>query len=208
MNESYTRYPSSLRPEEVMDAVRHEGACAVENFLPEYHLRRAAQVLAYEDMIIDRTPEDSPVERRHGLSRYSYSHEYPWPPAVAGVRMPQEPVWTAARAIDRFVNDGKSDWRPNEIIGHRYDVGDFIGKHRDYASALGYVAVLTVHGTQEFSFERDDGEVETIEMRPGTLTIMRGYDDTQPKPRPYHWVSPATERRLAISLRQMRQTWD
>ena len=208
MNESYTRYSSSLQPSEVMRTVRQEGACAVENFVPEHHLRRAARVLAYEEMIVDRAPDGSSVERHHGLSRYSYSHEQPWTPSIAGIQLPPEPIWTAARAIDQFVNDGMSDWQPNEIIGHRYEVGDFIGKHRDYASALGYVAVLTVDGMQEFSFERDDGEIKTIPMHPGTLTIMRGYDTTHPQPRPYHWVSPATERRLAISLRQMRQTWE
>lgn len=71
----------------------------------------------------------------------------------------------------------------------------------------GAVAVLTLEGSQDFFFERDNGEVTRVDMQPGTLTIMRGYQPNTEKPRPYHWVAPALDRRLAISLRQMRMDW-
>jgi len=195
--------------EEVMAAVATEGAAAVHNFLPIYHLQRAARSLYNEPWQTDESHEHGAVERHHDLIEYGFLADYPWPTASAGRDYAPEPVFNASRRITEFVASAPSaePWSPTEIMAHRYKPEDFIARHRDYARALGYVAVLTLEGSQVFSFERDSGEVASVDMQPGTLTIMRGYQPSTAKPRPYHWVEAATEDRFAISLREMRKSW-
>lgn len=195
-------------PLEVMDVVAKEGACAVHEFLPLNQLQRTGRALQVADWWTDKTEDADDVHRQHDLVRYGFSSQYPWPVSSAGAGFPPEPVFTAARRISEYVTSAADiNWEPNEIIGHRYNAGDFIDRHRDYARALGFVAVLTLEGSQQFSFERDNGSIAELTMEPGTLTIMRGYQPETHAPRPYHWVAPATERRLAVSLRQMRIQW-
>ena len=193
---------------EVMDAVANEGAVAVHDFLPLNHLQRASRVLAGADWWTDSNQESGEVHREHDLVRFGFSSDHPWPVASANAGYAPEPIFTAAQKISEYVGDAPDvPWHANEIIGHRYNTGDYIDKHRDYVRALGFVAVLTLEGAQDFFFERDNGDVARVDMQPGTLTIMRGYQPNTEKPRPYHWVAPALERRLAISLRQMRIEW-
>jgi alkylated DNA repair dioxygenase AlkB len=195
-------------PREVMDAVAREGAVVVHDFLPLHQLQRGARALEVADWWTDETNAERTVARHHDLTRFGFSSRYPWPVAAAGAGFPPEPIFNAARRISDFVNAGAVfEWDANEIIGHRYNEGDFIDKHRDYARALGFVAVLTLEGSQRFSFERDAGDIGEVDMNPGTLSIMRGFQPETRALRPYHWVAPATERRLAISLRQMRVEW-
>lgn len=205
---STIEFTTTPTPDEAFEAVANEGAIAIHNFLPENHLLRAARVLSGEHMRTDTDP-NAKVQRRHDLIQYSYEHGKPWAPQVAGLATPPEPILGAARKIDQYIDGAEqARWRPNEIMGHKYNRGDFIARHRDYASALGYVAVLTLEGSQEFYFQRDNGDIANVTMEPGTLTVMRGFVPGSEKQRPYHWVEPAQGRRLAISLRQMRMDWD
>ncbi len=192
-----------------MEAVDREGAIAIHNFLPVNELGRASIVLAAAQMNTDSSPH-AKVQRRHDLVRYAYTHNQPWSPQLAGMEIPPEPVFTIARQIDDYVASASgSRWRPNEIMGHRYNFGDYIARHRDESvTAQQKVTVLTTRGDQEFYFQRDNGEIANITMRPGTLTIMRGAEPDSGKPRPYHWVEPARAQRLAIGLRQVRVGWD
>ncbi len=208
MSETFSsiEFTNKVTPAEAMEAVASEGAVAIHNFIPLNHLQRAARVLQYETMEMDDNAEGSKVDRHHELVQFGFSADHPWPIASGTKQFAPEPLFHAARKVSDFVTSA-SNWKPNEIMGHRYNPGDFIDKHRDYASALGYVAVLTLEGSQQFFFERDNEDVSRVEMEPGTLTIMRGYEPGAEKPRPYHWVAPALERRLAISLRQMRINW-
>jgi alkylated DNA repair dioxygenase AlkB len=112
-----------------------------------------------------------------------------------------------AGGIKQFVNRGEMVWTPNEIITHRYNNTDFIGRHRDYTEAYGLVAVLTLDGSQEFYVELDESTEPTkITMEPGTLTMLRGFTG-DPEQRPYHWVDKPVSQRLAMSIRDMRQVW-
>lgn len=211
MSETLTslEFDAAVSPVKAMEVVALEGAVAIHNFLPPMHLWRAARVLEREPWQTDSNNRDGEVHRRHDLIQYGFSADHPWPVATAGTPYAPEPIFTTARRISDFVSKAPNvNWKPNEIMGHRYNPGDFIDKHRDYARALGFVAVLTLEGSQEFFFERDAaGEEARIEMNPGTLTIMRGFQAGEAKPRPLHWVGPAPDRRLAISLRQMRMDW-
>lgn len=211
MNETLSsiEFNTRIPTDDALEIIANEGALAIHNFLPANELSQAGQSLLGESMIIDETTTEK-VHRRHGLVQYGYSQNRPWPQQVGRMTSPPEAVFRAVRAIDEYVtNTGKSRWFPNEIMGHRYDPGDFIAKHRDFASALGYVAVLTLEGSQEFHIQRDSGEMASIMLEPGTLTLMRGYQPGSDKQRPYHSVFPAKQRRLALSLRHMRPlTWD
>lgn len=211
MNEllSSIEFRERIPTDDALEIIANEGALAIHNFLPADDLTRAAQSLLGESMIVDEATHGR-VHRRHGLAQYGYSQTRPWPQQVGRMTTPPEAVFRAAREIDTYVtNTGKSHWFPNEIMGHRYDPGDFIAKHRDFTSALGYVAVLTLEGSQEFHVQRDNGEVASIMLEPGTLTLMRGYQPGSDKQRPYHSVFPTIDRRLAISLRHMRPlSWD
>lgn len=209
---TYTEFRSSANPTDVLEAVEAEGAAAVKDFLPPYLLTRAATVLRTEQMYTDDNPLNEAVDRHHDLVQYGYSHEHPWPVAGGTGGYAPEPVFKAAQAMASYVNNAVGvEWAPNEIMGHNYNPGDYIRAHRDSARAVGYVAVLTLLGNgQEFHFINDEGQDVGVEMRPGTLTIMRGMRrGTDAKPRPRHWVTEAPEQRLAISLRHMvAKSWD
>lgn len=208
----FTEFRSSANASDVMEAVELRGAAAVSDFLPPYLLTRAANVLRSEPMYTDDNPNGEAVDRHHDLIQYGYSHEHPWPVATASGSYAPEPVYKAAQAMANYVNNAVGvQWAPNEIMGHNYNTGDYIRAHRDSARAVGYVAVLTLLGEgQEFHFEDDTGSDIAVPLRPGTLTIMRGMQaGADGRPRPRHWVTEATEQRLAISLRHMApKRWD
>lgn len=211
MNETLSpvEFVTRIPAHEALGVVANEGAVAIHNFMPEASLRRASNVLTYAPMHIDESMSEK-VHRRQHMTKYAYTHNQPWSPQFAGIEIPPEPIFSAAREIDEYMASAEgSIWRPNEIIGHRYERGDYIDKHRDFSRhAMGYIAVLTVGGSQNFYFERDNGEVASVAMEPGTLTLMRGYQPGSQKERPYHWVETAKSRRLAVSLRQVRLDWD
>ncbi len=192
-------------------AVQSEGACAIHDFISPAELERAAYELSFAAMVTDDETSESQVQRHHDLVQYDFSvrHAYPMNLRHGASAAPQS-VYDTARTVATFIRDGDPTWQPNEIMGHRYNRGDYIAKHRDYASALGYVAVLTLQGAQEFYFQRDNESMAKITMEPGTLTILRGEQTTGgTKRRPFHGVERAKEKRLAISLRHMRDmTWD
>lgn len=193
---------------DIMRTVANEGAVAVHGLMSEGALHRVATVLERAPFVTDDNPHNEKVNRRHDLVKYGFDADLPWPIHAPHAELAPAPVFWAARDIARYVSsDAESSWTPNEIIGHRYEAGHFIDKHRDYRGALGFVAVLTVLGTQQFHFVRDNGEEAEVTMNPGTLTIMRGFQPDTLAPRPKHWVEPAKERRLALSLRQMRVQW-
>ena len=206
---SPVEFDHRISAEEAMEAVDREGAIAIHNFLPANELGRASIVLANAPMITDNSP-NATVARRQDLIRYAYTHNQPWSPQLAGMEIPPEPIFAIARQIDEYVgSDSNSNWRPNEIMGHRYNYGDYINRHKDETDkALKRVTLLTTKGHQEFYFQRDNGEIANITMLPGTLTIMRGAEPGSDKQRPYHWVAPAQVQRLAVSLRQIRVGWD
>jgi len=194
---------------EAMRAVANEGAIAIHNFIPAQHLQRAVRVLSLADWENDNNPHNEKVDRDHDLVKYGFAADQYWPVASGAMGYAPEPVYHIARKISDFVSAApEANWNANEIMGIRYQPEGFIEKHRDYAWALGYVAVLTVSGSQGFYFERDNGDETRVDMSPGTLTIMRGYQAGAEKPRPYHWVEPATEERLAVSLREVAKPWD
>lgn len=205
---SSIEFTKTTSPVEVMETVAREGAAAVHDFLPFDQLRRSARALHSASWWRDATTNPGEVHREHDLTRYGFDSEYPWPVSSVTGDFAPEPIFNAAQKIHQYVGHAAGpQWKPNEIMGHRYNIGDYINGHRDYIRALGYVVVLTLEGSQDFFFERDNGEEAWVDMQPGTLTIMRGHQPGSEKPRPYHWAAPAEERRLAISLRQMRMSW-
>ena len=208
----FTEFQGVTEASHVMEGVEEHGAAVIHDFLPPHLLLRGATVLRSAAMYTDDNPRGEAVDRHHDLIQYGYAHDQPWPVATTHGGYAPEPVYKAAQAMASYVNSAEDvQWAPNEIMGHNYNVGDYIRAHRDSARAVGYVAVLTLLGEgQEFHFVSDEGEDVGVAMRPGTLTIMRGMQ-TGPgaKPRPRHWVTEATEQRLAISLRQMAlKRWD
>lgn len=206
---SSIEFNNTVTPAEALRTVADEGAVAIHNFITPYHLQRAARVLSLADWENDNNPNNERVDRDHDLVKYGFEASQYWPVATADKGFAPEPVYQIARKISDFVAKAPDTrWNANEIMGIRYKPEGFIEKHRDYAWALGYVAVLTVSGSQGFYFERDTGDEARVDMLPGTLTIMRGFQEGADKPRPYHWVEPATEERLAVSLREVTRPWD
>lgn len=208
MNETLSsiEFRSSAKAADVMDVVDAEGAAAIHNFLPPYLLERAARVLAAEQMRTDNNPNNEAVDRHHDLINYGYAQGQPWPVSTSLGGYAPEPVYKIAQAIANYITGAPyTSWDPNEITGHLYNPGDYIRRHRDSNRALGYVAVVTLSGSgQDFYVVNDDDQEVGIALEPGTLTIMRGNQPESGKRRPPHWVTEAPERRLAISLRQMR----
>ncbi len=206
---SSIEFTNTVTSAEALHAVAEEGAIAIHNFIPHHHLQRAARVLTMADWENDNNPNNEKVDRDHDLVKYGFEASQYWPVASSSGGFAPEPVYQIARKISDFVTRApEAHWNANEIMGIRYNPEGYIEKHRDYAWALGYVAVLTVSGSQAFYFERDNGEEARLDMLPGTLTLMRGFQADSDKPRPYHWVEPATEERLAVSLREVTRPWD
>jgi alkylated DNA repair dioxygenase AlkB len=204
-------FSRDVTPARAIEAVRSEGACAIRKFLLPEALAAAAADLARARMSTDDTTEEGQVHRRHDLVRYDFSvrHHFPINLHHDSSEAPVS-VYDTAHEVAGFVRQGDPSWQPNEVMGHRYNTGDYINKHRDYASALGYVAVLTLEGSQEFYFQRDSEQMARVRMEPGTLTLLRGAALTgRGKRRPYHGVERAKGQRLALSLRHMRSmAWD
>jgi hypothetical protein len=196
-----------------MEAVESQGAVAIHDFLPEELRLAALNDLRDEPMYTDFTPENAKVERHQNLSQYGFVYGREWPESNPSMKTPPRNVHAVATYIADFVNSAENaSWNPNEIMGHEYQRGQSIAGHRDYKRAVGFVAVGTLEGIQQFNVDLDSGETGHVFMRPGTLTLMRGYQGEAGKDRPYHSVEKATSRRLAISLRQMtdvkRPGWD
>ncbi len=201
---------STTTSPEVLSTISEHGACIVHDFLAPEVITRAARDLSSPTVnyVTDAGTPNAKVERHHALAYFTY-HRPNGSPTLPGIPSAPTGVNAAAHAIDNYLEDGtQHSWRPNEIAGIRYEFGDHIGPHRDYSSAVGFVAVVTVAGRQNFIVESDDGETYEIPLRPGSLAVMRGYGHPSGKLRPRHWAAPAQEKRLAVSLRQMRLGWD
>jgi len=197
-------FDQTISAHDAMGAVEAEGAIAIHNFLPEDLRQEALRELRQETMYTDFTPDGAKVERHQNLSQYGFAYGRHWQTQIPNMESPPKSIHGIAQHIADFVNSAdNATWNPNEIMGHEYQTGQFIQGHRDYKSALGFVAVATLDGIQQFNVETDGGETAQVFMRPGTITLMRGYQGEAGKERPYHWVEPATSRRLAISLRHM-----
>ncbi len=197
-------FTSTVSANEAMAAVEAEGAIAIHNFLPTGLLSDLARELRSEEMYTDFANGENDIHRRQDLSRYGFAHGQNWLTPVPLMQSPPKYIHDSAQYVANFVNSADGiDWKPNEIMGHRYKTGDNLNGHRDYERAIGYVAVVTAEGMQNFYIDRDSGERAEIYMQPGTVTIMRGYRGEGGKERPFHSVEPAKQRRLAISLRQM-----
>lgn len=204
---------TSLSAVEALRIVEEQGAVALHNFIPSHlvhEVAREIREISQVAMYTDTTPEGHKVKRNQNLSRYGFAHGRSWLTELDQLQRPPKYSHDAAQFIANFVNSGvfgyedddTNFWNPNEIIAHEYTVGQFIDRHRDSLRAVGVVAVGTVFGSQVFNARLDSGEVATVETKPGTLTLLRGYQGPNGKPRPEHWVDPATEQRLAISVRE------
>lgn len=188
-------FDKNVSPTEAMEAIKNRGACAIHSFVTVERLQEAAALLRSQSMSLDMNMA-APVQRRQHMNMYAIGSE-DTPPALASL----------SSEVSEFVARGGFDWAPNEIVGHRYESTDFIGRHRDYAEAYGLVAVLTLDGLQDFYVELDaDTSPTKITMQPGTLTMLRGFTG-DPAARPYHWVNRPASQRTAISIRDMRNAW-
>lgn len=191
----FDRASQEVSPRTAMQAVIHRGACAIHNFATYERLQPAAELLRSQRMILDEDLE-ARVQRRQHMSEFTIGAD-DTPEVLASL---VGEVWA-------YVNRGDFVWEPNEIIAHRYDADDFIGRHRDYTEAYGLIAVLTLDGMQDFYVELDgDTEATKVTMRPGTLTMLRGFNGN-PEMRPYHWVGRPSSPRTALSIRNMRHIW-
>jgi alkylated DNA repair dioxygenase AlkB len=188
-------FEEKVSPRVAMEAVIQRGACAIHNFATVEQLQPAAELLRSQRMILDEDMT-ARVQRRQHMNEFTIGAEET-PDVLASLA---GEVWA-------YVNRGDFAWEPNEIIAHRYDTDDFIGRHRDYTEALGLIAVLTLDGMQDFYVELDGDEKPTkVTMRPGTLTMLRGFNGN-PETRPYHWVGRPAAQRTALSIRHMRHVW-
>jgi len=189
---------------EALEAVEAQGAVAIHNFLPNDLRLEALRELRQEAMYTDYLDESNGVRRNQNLSCFGFAHNKSWLTEMPVMNRPSKYVHDSAQIIADFINEADGvHWQPNEIIGHEYKTGQFLDAHRDYKRAIGFVAVATLDGMQNFNVELDSGETKQIYMKPGTVTIMRGYQGEAGKQRPLHSVEPARCRRLAFSLRQM-----
>lgn len=195
---------------EAMESVEFQGAAAIHNFGFDPMLGMVAGVLNNEQMFTDVGSESDRVKRHQDLVKYHYTSQRGPFIGRFGVKVAPVAIRSAASNIEDFISQAEDAyWKPNEIVGHRYNIGDYISRHRDLSkTALNYVALLTVEGEQDFYVQTDNDQIQEVHMRPGTLTLMRGYNPRSQKPRPYHWVAPARQRRLAVSLRQSDNSWD
>lgn len=192
---AHVEFEKSVSPKTAMEAVLARGACAIHSFVSTEQLKSAAERLRTEPMMLDENLA-ARVQRRQRMSAY----------AIGAGETPNE-LETLAQTVTNFVNKGDFAWKPNEIIAHRYESSDFIGRHRDYTEAYGLVAVLTLDGMQDFYVELDDEkEPLKVTMEPGTLTMLRGFTG-DPEKRPYHWVDRPVSSRTALSIRDMRNVW-
>jgi len=188
-------FDKSVSPRTAMEAVQTRGAAAIHNFIAVEQLQQAAELLRAEPMHLDENMA-ARVQRRQQMSAY-----------VIGSETTPDALLSLSTGIQQFVNRGDFAWTPNEIIAHRYESNDFIGRHRDYTEAYGLVAVLTLDGMQDFYVELDnETEPTKVTMQPGTLTMLRGFTG-DPEKRPYHWVSRPASQRTALSIRDMRHVW-
>lgn len=192
---SSVEFDKNVSPRTAIEAVQARGACAIHSFTTIENLQRAAAFVRTQPMILDES-STARVPRRQHMNAYAFDGEST-PNALTDL----------AVAVKSFVNKGELAWTPNEIIAHRYQDNDFIGRHRDYSEAYGLVAVLTLDGMQDFYVELDDEPEPTkVTMQPGTLTMLRGFTCDLEK-RPYHWVDRPASQRLALSIRDMREVW-
>ena len=197
-------FNQTVSANDAIEAVEAQGAIAIHNFLPVELREEAFKELGGERMYTDFTPEYAKVERNQNLSRYGFVYRKEWPVSNPNMQTPPQYVHAIATYISDFVNSSDTaTWNPNEIMGHEYQTGQSIEGHVDYKRAIGFVAVATLSGIQQFNVVLDNGETGHVFMRPGTITLMRGYQGEAAKDRPYHSVEKATSRRLAISLREM-----
>jgi alkylated DNA repair dioxygenase AlkB len=206
---STIEFESRVDPEIAMAMVRECGAVAIHNFVPVDMLHEAATELRIDSMKLDEDLRSS-VRRRQEMSVYALRAD-PLAPPLDPTEKDAPPAMAALAAeVTRYVRqDEQTDWRPNEVIGHRYSSNHFIERHRDYTTAHGLVAVLTLDGLQDFYVELDGQKrAEKVTMRPGTLTMIRGYINNDPESRPYHWVGRPASGRLALSIREMHEHWD
>jgi alkylated DNA repair dioxygenase AlkB len=188
-------FDANVSPKKAMEAVLNRGACAIHNFISIEDAQEAATLLQTQPMRLDENTSGR-VKRRQHLNAYTFDGD----DTPASLRV-------LASEVSDFVERGEFLWDPNEIIAHRYEKNDFIGRHRDYTEAYGLVAVLTLGGLQDFHVELDGEEEPTeVTMEPGTLTMLRGFTGN-PEDRPYHWVSPPVKQRTAISIRDKRSVW-
>ena len=186
---------SEVTPRLAMEAVKLRGACAIHNFAKVEELQEAAELLRSQRMIIDKDLTGR-VPRLQRMGAFAVGDENT-PAALSEL----------TAGVSGYVNRGDFTWTPNEIITHRYEANDFIGKHRDYTEAYGLVAVLTLDGLQDFFVILDgDEEATKVTMKPGTLTMLRGFTG-DPEKRPYHWVGRPAAQRTALSIRDMRNVW-
>ena len=201
-------FESRVDPRIAIEAVRERGACAIHNFIAVENLQHAAISLRRESMRLDEDMRSN-VKRRQAMSTYALrSDPLALPLAQLEKDAPQEIAAIAAEIAGYVAKDGTIPWRPNEVIGHQYSSNHFIDRHRDYTTAHGIVAVLTLDGLQDFYVELDDDEKATkMTMQPGTLTMLRGYNGDA-EARPYHWVDRPASSRLALSIREMHEHWD
>ena len=188
-------FDSTVPSRVAMEAVLKSGACAIRNFVTVEQLQPAAELLRSQRMLLDENMAHH-VQRRQHMSEFQIGADDT--PAVLA---------SLAAKVKKYVNEGDFQWSPNEIIAHRYESSDFIGRHRDYTEAYGLVAVLTLDGMQDFYVELDGEEEATkVTMQPGTLTMLRGFTG-DPEKRPFHWVGRPAAQRTALSIREMRKVW-
>lgn len=207
-DQSHSR--TAISATDAMGIVEAQGAVALHNFVPYSLVYEIERELREAVMITDYTPDGAKVERNQDLAHYGFSHNKSWLTTIEGLDRPPKYMHDSAQHVANFVNSGIARyddediafWNPNEIIGHNYNVGQFIDPHRDSLRAIGFVAVETVFGSQVFNVRLDGGEVATIQTKPRTLTLLRGYQGKNGRPRPEHWVDKATEQRIAISIRE------
>ncbi len=191
----FDQVSEAVSPRTAMAAVIQRGACAIHNFVTYERLQPAAELLRSQRMILDEDLE-ARVQRRQHMSEFAI-----------GADDTPEILASLAGEVQAYVNRGDFVWTPNEIIAHRYEAGDFIGRHRDYTEAYGLIAVLTLDGMQDFYVELDGDDGPTkVTMRPGTLTMLRGFNGN-PEMRPYHWVGRPSSQRTALSIRNMQHIW-
>ncbi len=204
-------HPStSISAADAMRIVEEEGAVAIHNFVPHALVHEVARELREAAMFTDYTPDGAAIERNQDLSRYGFAHGKSWLTPIEDLQRPPKYMHDAAQHIANFVNSGIARyddeevrfWSPNEIIGHNYNIGQFIDPHHDSLRAVGVVAVETFFGSQPFNARLDSGGIATVQTRPRTLTLLRGYQGPNGRPRPEHWVDRAVEQRLAMSVRE------
>jgi alkylated DNA repair dioxygenase AlkB len=188
----------------LIEVIQHEGAVALHNFLSSSELTRTARVLNSLPFEPTTHPQRNARQRYEPL-HYHYAHERPEEfYEDETVVAPPQALFTAAQHIDRYVGAAQYNrWAPNELIANRFEVGDSKAKHLDHATALGYIALLTAEGSQEFYFQRNNGNTFHFLMQPGTLVLFRGFSPNGQR-RPYHWTAPAQVPRLSLTLLQKK----